>query len=61
MHEPDHDLSSLLNDTKHVETKFVSYLENELEDISKKQAFMVFNNSTALMDAVEKKNEGKIK
>ena len=59
MHEPTSDLSSLLNDTKMIETKLLNYLENEDEDINKKQAYMVFNNSNALIDAAQDKKEGK--
>lgn len=58
MHEPTKDLSSLLDDTKHLETKLVNYLENEQEEIKQKQAYMVFNNSNALIDAAQENNEG---
>jgi len=59
MHESSNDLSSLLNDTKMIETKLLNYLENEDEDIKKKQAYMIFNNSNALIDAAQDKKEGK--
>lgn len=58
MHEPTNDLSSLLEDTKHLETKLVSYLENEQEQLKKKQAYMIFTNSNALIDAAQENSEG---
>lgn len=58
MHEPTHDLSSLLDDTKHNETKLVNFLEHEQEEMKQKQAYMIFNNSNALIDAAENNHEG---
>ena len=58
MHEKDRDLSSLLNDTKMVETKIMNYLDQQEDEIKEKQAYMVFNNSTALLDAADTDNKG---
>lgn len=58
MHENDHNLSSLLDDIKHNETRVANYLHEQLEEMDEKKAYLVFNNSSSLLDAQEKKEEG---
>ena len=61
MHHEDRNLSSLLNDTKMIETKLMNYLEKEEDEIKQKQTYMIFNNSNALIDSAEKQGESKFK
>ena len=58
MHQEDRNLSSLLNDTKMIETKLMNYLDKEEEEIDQKKTYMVFNNSNALIDSAEQSSGG---
>lgn len=59
MHEHDKNLSSLLDATKHNETRVANYIERQKEEQDNKKAYMVFNNSESLLKAEEKKGAGR--
>jgi hypothetical protein len=58
MHEGDKNLSSLLDATKHNETRVAHYIEREQQEQEDKKAHMIFTNSESLLKAEESKAAG---